>query len=188
MDKYRQNDDKEYDRPELIQSLDAYLYGKLGYIPPGQNICAFLHLDPESDEYKESWHEPGDVIYASSIDHPFYFHRKPDGRLTLSEKEFEPDSTMLVDDRLADVLSNRLYIPVFAVDTKNNYYVIGKTSREIIVYNQNQELITKFKLIGRLQCWYLDSEGVLCAVTSNGGSERARKNIIRVFRLNLPIK
>lgn len=186
MEKHRYINGEKYNIPLLIQSLDACLHGQLGYISPGQNICAFLPLDPESDMYKNFWHEPGDVLYGCSIDHPYYFHREPDGRLSLSEEEYEPDSTVWVDDHLPDILTHQFYIPVFAVDKQNNFYVIGKNAREIFVYTQHRELLAKFRLIGTLQCWYLNVDEVVCVVTSNCGSDKAKKNILRVYRLDLP--
>lgn len=174
--------------PQLIQTLDAHLHGNGGYFPPGQNIPVSLPLDPKSDLYKEVWHEPGDVIYASSINHPHYFHREPDGKLTLSSKENEPDSTIFVDIPSLDRLTHQLYIPIFAIDQQNNFYAIGKSPMEIAVYTKDLDVFARFKLVGRWQCWYLNAEGVMCVITSNLGIERARKNILRVYRLNLPVR
>lgn len=171
MDKHNKAFSEGYVKPQLIQTLNAYLHNNPIYIPPGQNIRTSLPLDPESDVYKECWHEPGDVLYASPIGHPYYFHREPDGRLNLSDKEAEPDSTVWVDDQLANVLTHQLYIPIFGFDQQNNFYAIGNAAREIMVYTQNRSLIAKYKLTGSLQCWYLNSDGVMCVITSNGSKQ-----------------
>lgn len=181
MEKLCSVDDDLLCKPTLLQTLDAFVLSGM-YIPKGPGLEVSL---PELlDEDHVLYEKPGQVLYCSYDDHPYYFRREPDGHLVKRESPEEPDHATEADLPLIEKLQYQSVSGIFSVDAAHNIY--SRELRTVSVYAWDRKPIAKYKLIGMIRSWYFNEFGVMCVVTTNGGFDRHDRNLLRVYRLELP--
>lgn len=171
----------------LLQTIHATLdmSSYVGYyIEPNRDIALSYPIELRSEDtnfYIDEEYFP----YEFGGNHRY--RRLPEGKLTERLSSDEPDYACKMD---VLTLANTHFegFTLRGLDADGNIYgTRGYQFHWMYVYTPNKQPLAKFRLLGTPAIQYIAGDGCLCIVTDNGGREKKKcKNLLRVYRLELP--
>lgn len=176
-------------KPVLIQSLHATFYHP--ELPTIQSFHEEVYLSlitkvgpDEPPLFKMQ--EEGYYFYKRNKSS---YRRTPDGKLV---ERLYPDETDYATTLGWGCFTSAFEFKIghkvaisLGIDTNENLYVTPHPYHNILVYTPDRTPLANFKVLGQPRLSYLLRDGTMCVVTDNLMWEKKRKNILRVYRLEL---